>query len=238
MQNGMSRTLQTPRGAPIDLVAEFPAGAGPFPALILAPGQRYPMDRPILERVARSVLERGVAVLRFDWAYLSAPAGQPSEGLVREQEDMLTVLDWARRDARLAEDRLFVGGKSMGSVVAWRLFAAHPGLRGALLLTPLCTRPARAGGAALAVGSQNYPGIGIEARPLFLLAGDQDPLCAAVDLYRLAAQAAGPARVAVLGGDHNLVDTTAPEAERDRTEARNAQLVGTLAAEFIAAAAR
>lgn len=238
MQTRPSQTLTTPRGAPIDVVAEFPSGAGPFPALILAPGQRYPMGRPILERVARSALACGVAVVRFDWAYLSAPAGQPSEGLALEQEDMLAVLDWARRDARLAEDRLFVGGKSMGSVVAWRLFAAQPRLCGALLLTPLCTRLERAGGAALAVGSENYPGLGLEARPLFLLTGDRDPQCAAADLYRLAAQAAGPARVTVLGGDHGLIDGAGSEAGHDRSEARNAELAGTLAADFIATVLR
>ena len=184
------------------------------------------------------MLARGVAVVRFDWAYLSAPEGLPSEGLALEHEDMLAVLDWARRDARLAEDRLFVGGKSMGSVVAWRLFAAQPRLCGALLLTPLCTRPARAGAAALAVGSENYPGHGLEARPLFLLAGDQDPQCAAADLYRFAAQAAAPARVAVLGGDHGLIDGAGPEAGHDRSEARNAELAGTLAADFIATVLR
>jgi predicted alpha/beta-hydrolase family hydrolase len=233
-QDAMTRTLTTPRGATLPLRAEFPSGAGPFPALILAPGQRYPMDRPILERVASAVLACGVAVVRFDWAYLAAPAGQPSQGLVLEQEDMLAVLDWARRDAGLAGDRLFVGGKSMGSVVAWRLFAAQPRLLGALLLTPLCTRPAGAGEAALAVGSENYPGLGLEARPLFLLAGDRDPQCAAADLYRFAAQAAGPARVAVLGGDHGLIDGAGSEAGHDRSEARNAELAGTLAADFIA----
>ena len=205
--------------APAVLV-DLPEGAGPFPALVLAPGQRYHLQLPALAQVAQQCARRGIAVLRFDWSQPSPPtAAEPAA----EWLDLQAVMRKARSDARLDPHRLWVGGKSLGSVLAWRLLRSDAALRGAVLLTPLGSR-----------GDEFYPDAQQEPRPLLFLAGEQDPHCAPAALYRLAAQAPGPTRVNVVSGGHDLADVHWPQAQREAMLAANAELAGRLVADFLA----
>lgn len=61
--------VKTPRGAEVEVIAEKPAGKGPFPAVILGSGSGYAMRQPILARLAQDLVANGVAVYRIDWAY-------------------------------------------------------------------------------------------------------------------------------------------------------------------------
>jgi pimeloyl-ACP methyl ester carboxylesterase len=184
-------------------LADFPAGNGPFPALVFAPGQRYHMALPIPVQVARQATARGIAVFRFDW---SAPGA--------EADDLRAMLALVRKDPRVAPRNTWAGGKSLGSVLAWQLLAEESALRGAVLLTPLVTPP---GGTA----DGPYPNVEQQARPLLFVSGEQDSLCEPAALYRFAARAPGPVRVAVLDGGHDL----GGEA--------GAELAGRLVADFL-----
>lgn len=227
--------LETPRGAYLAVRAEFPPGPGPFPTLVLAPGAGYHMDLPVLAETARQLLARGVAVWRFNWAYFTADAarGQPSDDLQLEREDLLAVLDRALADPRVARERVLVGGKSMGSLVAWSVLRERPAVRAAVLLTPVCSGVVA--GVPVAEFDQNYPGVADERRPLLLVSGDQDPLCAPSVLYRLAALPPGPVRVAVLDGNHGLNVLAGSVDEREAARRHNAVLAATLVADFVAA---
>jgi predicted alpha/beta-hydrolase family hydrolase len=233
----LSETLQleTSRGARIEVLAEFPpGGAVPVAAVVLASGANYAMRQPLMEATARELLARGIAVWRFDWAYATRqPPGRPSDDLADEVQDMRTVVDKARHDPRVAAGRLFVAGKSLGSGVAWQLMASDPALAGAVLLTPVCSE--KRGDTVSSVADVNYPGITNERRPLLFIAGDHDPLCESAMLYRFAATAGGPARVAVLGGNHGLEQPgRTGEAAREANR-RAADRVGQLVADFIEA---
>lgn len=227
-------TIETPRGAQLQGIASFPAGRGPFPTAVLAPGGGYHMALPIMEEVAKQLVERGVAVYRFNWAYFSTDpkAGRPSKDLLLEAEDMSAVLNHARKEQRVATDRIFVGGKSLGSGVAWNLLASNKDLRGGLLLTPVCSRVKN--GAAVSEAEENYPGAALERRPLLFISGEQDPLCAATALYRFAATAAGPVRVSVLGGNHGFEIPNLSAEAGEIAKQRNATFVGYLVADFVA----
>ncbi|MHB8838332.1 MAG: alpha/beta family hydrolase [Gemmatimonadaceae bacterium] len=229
-----SLTVDTPRGVQLEAIANFPAGNGPFPVVILGPGAEYPMNAPVLLEVARQLVERGVGVYRFNWGYVTADpkGGRASQNLVREVEDMAAVVAQARRDPRVEPDRVFVGGKSLGSMVAWRVLAADARLRGGLLLTPVCSRAKD--GAIASQAEQNYPGIATERRPLSFIAGEQDPLCSAPVLYRFAAAAAGPARVAIVSGNHVFEDPRLAGDARAADLQRTVGIVGELAADFVA----
>ncbi len=104
----------------VEVLAEFPAGAGPFPALILAPGLRYHMHRPVIAQIASHLLSQGFAVFRFNWAFYTADSagGQPEDNLAAELQDMLLVLKLARNDDRVQQEQISVAGKSFGSIVA------------------------------------------------------------------------------------------------------------------------
>lgn len=231
-------SIDTPRGARVQAIADFPAGPGPFPAVVLAPGQAYPMDMPALVQPARHLVDQGIAVYRFDWAYSTrTPRGGPAADLSLELEDLAAVVAAAQADPRVDRSKLAVGGKSLGSLVAWRAFSADKSLKSGLFLTPLCSRAAPGQPAPTAVAEQNYPGISAERRPLAFILGDHDPLCNPSVLYRFAANAAGPVRIAVTGGDHSFENRLLHGAAADRARARNIQAVALFAASFIADAA-
>jgi len=227
--------VKTPRGVTLAILADFPAGAGPWPAIVLAPGQAYPMTMPAIAATAGALVAHGIAVFRFNWAYYDAvPQGRPSGDLSVELEDLQSVLAAARSDPRVAGASLSVGGKSLGSVVAWRAFEADAILRSVLLLTPICSRTRPGEPEPQSVAQQNYPGFEAERRASLMISGDRDPLCAVPVLYRFAATRAGGARVAVVGGDHGFEDRSLPPAAADAARARNVNAVAAIAASFVA----
>ncbi len=222
-------------GARLRIVADFPAGEGRHPALVLAPGQGYHMALPAMEATAQALVAQGIAVFRFNWAYFTAePRGEPSDDLAQELKDLQAVLALARRHAKVDAGRLAVGGKSLGSLVAWRAFAADPQLRSVLLLTPVCSRVPKGETLPRLEAPENYPGFEAERRPSLWIAGDKDPLCAATLLYGFAARGSGPARVAIVGGDHGYEDRTLPGAAGEAARKRNLSAVSALAAGFMA----
>ncbi len=215
----------TPRGAAVEVIAERPAGAGPFPAVILAAGAGYHMRLPIMEQTARALVAQGIAVYRFDWAYRVAgtdPARQPADHSA-EIEDMQTVVALARQDPRIDRSRLVAGGKSLGSIIAWQVLRRDPELKGGLFLTPPCRR------ANADAGAGNFPGLDAEPRSRLWIVGDTDPLCPVPSFHRLFAAGGQPDRVVVLSGDHSFEVPDQPARN-----ARTLDLVARLAADFVA----
>ena len=215
--------ITTPRGAPIAIIAEKPAGKGPFPAVVLASGSGYHMRQPVLAETAAALLAQGVAVYRLDWAYRVAGSDffkQPKDRLA-EIEDLNTALALARKDPDIDKSRIAVAGKSLGSIIAWRVLRNDPDLRGALLLTPVCARPNEPEAAVA-----NYPAIADEKRPLLWLLGDADAACPTATLYRFVADtgASTDASIVVIDGDHGF--------EAPQYSERNIALAARIAADF------
>ena len=228
-------TLTTSRGAKVDVVADLPSGPGPFPAVVLAPGQGYHMALPALDKTAQRLVSQGIAVYRFNWAYMTATpkAGTPSEGLVDELQDLHAVLAAAQAEPRVRSNSISVGGKSLGSIVAWRAFVANKALHAGLFLTPVCSRLAKGQSVPTSHADEYYPGVAAENRPVLFISGDRDPLCALPVLYRFAANAGGPARVAVVGGDHGYENKSLAADAAQAAHTRNVSSVASLAADFL-----
>jgi predicted alpha/beta-hydrolase family hydrolase len=228
-------TLTTPRGAVVEVIAELPPGPGPFPAVVLAPGQGYHMNLPAIEQPAKRLLAQGVAVYRFNWAYFSrrSQGGSPSEDLSSEIEDLATVIARVRSEARVDQSKVSVGGKSLGSVVAWRVLREDKSLRTGLFLTPICSNLPKGATQPVSEADENYPGLSTEQRRVSFIAGDRDPLCSPGVLYRFAASSPTPIRVAVVGGDHGFGNRALQGASAEAALARNIDSVSILATNFI-----
>ena len=156
-----------PSSAPRSILVDMPRGTGPHPAVVLAPGVSYHLRMPLMERLGQVLPEHGIAVFRFNWRYMdSEPQGQPSDDLSVEQAELAAVIALARADVRVRPDRLVVAGKSMGSVVATRIFAADPALAGAVLLTPLISRPNTGDAAPTNTADLHHGSLSSEQRPL------------------------------------------------------------------------
>lgn len=218
------------------VIATFPSGEGKFPAIILAPGQGYHMSLPVMEEAARSLISQGIAVIRFNWGYFTAePRGKPSDDLSKELTDFQAVLAAARRHPRVAGDNIAVGGKSLGSLVAWRALSADPKLRGAVLLTPVCSRVPNGESRPRPEAHENYPGFAAEERPTLWISGDRDPLCSAQVLYSFAG-ASAKARIAIVGGDHSFENRALQATGAEIFRNRNIAAVSSLAGAFVSEA--
>jgi len=226
---------KNPDGNAVQLLAAFPDGPGPFPALVLAPGLRYDMHRPVIAQVASHLLSQGFAVFRFNWEFYVGDAvhGQPSTDLARELQNLRVVLELVKRDKRVQQEQISLAGKSFGSIVAWRVFREEAGLRSCVLLTPLCVAN-KAGGDELSQAKENYPDAGRENRRVLMLAGNADPYCELPALYQFAADSKAKITVVELEGNHGLeiadedVDMAASKFER------NLHLLATHIQDFLA----
>jgi predicted alpha/beta-hydrolase family hydrolase len=227
-------SITTARGAVLNLRIDLPPVDGPVPALVLAPGQNYHMGQPALEQTAKAVSSAGVAVFRFDWAYFgTTPRGKPSEDLTLELEDLRAVLAFAREHPRVKGRPLVVGGKSLGSIVAWRAFAEDERLRGVVLLTPLCSRK-DGDGAVQYIGAETYAGLADAFRPQLLVAGKNDALCEPGSLLRLAKESP-LSHVSLVEGDHGFEDRRLAPDMAEAFRAKQLQVVGVEVARFVRA---
>ena len=215
-------TLETPRGARIPYLVDLPASPGKAPALVLAPGQGYHMRRPLLERVAGEAARAGFVAVRFDWAYLAAK-GSPSEDLSAELEDLGAVLAWARADARIDPARIYLAGKSLGSIVAYRRFQADPALRALLLLTPVFPD--------LDTAREAYPDLPALGRPAVVVVGDADRLCPAARLHEVLGATAIP--VVGVAGDHGLNSGPADDPAWSTRNAANVDAAAAMVAYWL-----
>jgi predicted alpha/beta-hydrolase family hydrolase len=220
-------------GGRLSVIADFPVGKGPFPAIVLAPGMGYHMRLPALAETAKALAAHGVAVFRFDWSYFTAKLeGQPSQDLSKELQDLQAVLAAVRRHPKVASKNVSVGGKSLGSLVAWRAFAADASLRSGLFLTPLCGVVLK-GETVPAEARKSYPGFETERRPTLFVTGSSDPLCAAPALYQFAASGSGAGRVAIVEGDHGYEEPGLAPPAAEAARKRNIAAVAALAAAFV-----
>ena len=188
--------IKTPRGATIEATLHSPAKPNGT-AVVLAPGQGYHRELPILEKSAEALAAAGFRALRFDWAY-TLSKGQPSDDLSAEREDLEAALAHAR--ALPGVTKVVLAGKSLGSSVAFaRALEKSEDLAGLVLLTFPIHQP----------GGQPNPGVarfGEQAAPTLVVQGAADPLGSLAALYELASKAKNPPRVVVVPGDHSFAE--------------------------------
>lgn len=202
--------LTTSRGDAVEVLITKPDTPGPFPVLVLGSGSSYPMRLPVLQSVAEGLQRQGIAVARFNWAYqLRDPQhGKPSADRQQEIEDMATVLAHVQQSTWADKRRVLLGGKSLGSIIAWQLFQQHPEISGAVLLTPVCSSASTDKAVHF---ETNYPALASEQRRSLWIQGNSDPVCNTGELYRHLAS--NPlARAVVLSGNHGFEAATPASA--------------------------
>ena len=91
-------------------------------------------------------------------------SGVPSEELRVETAELQGLISLLRVDRRIDASRILLLGKSLGSVIAWRVFCEDAAVAGVVLVTPLCQE-----------NTGHYPALTSEERPVLLIAGSEDP---------------------------------------------------------------
>ncbi len=207
--------IETARGVKLKAMyhaAQSPNGA----AVVIAPGQGYHMELPLITTSAARLADEGFAVLRFDWAFFSAK-GAPSQEFATEVADLDAAIAWAH--ALEGVEKVIVAGKSIGSLVAMkRAGSKHDDLSGVALLTFPIHNPGAL--EKLWVTPDDIDKVG---RPMSVLVGDRDPLCDLGTLYALIAKTKTPAPIIVAPGEHSFRD---PENKNDK--ARTAENIDVI----------
>lgn len=202
--------LTTSDGRQVSVVTHMPATSElNRPVLVIAPGQGYHRERPLVKDLAVAAAKKGYVVVRFNWEYCKFDAtagkcsGDASENLVPETEDLTTVVRYAKALPNVNPSKIVLTGKSLGSLVSNTVFANDQSLKGLVLMTPVCTGEDSTG-KPVPAGAKNYPGLLGEARPVVLVKGHADPLCNTAMMYDWLRSAKHPIPAVVLGGDHSM----------------------------------
>jgi uncharacterized protein len=103
----------------VSLITEGPAAAAAH--ILLAHGAGAPMTSPFMEKIARLLAERGLAVSRFEFAYMAA---RREDGKRRPPPRAERLVDEYKAAGAAVREKLepgaklLIGGKSMGGRVA------------------------------------------------------------------------------------------------------------------------
>lgn len=97
---------------------DHPPG-GAYANLILAHGAGAPMDSPFMQQMTERLVARGVAVLRFEFAYMAERRATGRKRPPNPQSQLLQQWREVYRSVRQqTAGRLAIGGKSMGGRMA------------------------------------------------------------------------------------------------------------------------
>ena len=200
-------TLHTSDG--LELGAWFVPPAQPDRGIAVLVANGNVGNRSLRAPLARSLAERGLAVLLFDYRGYGGNAGSPTErGLAR---DARAAQRFLLEEAGLASDRLIYFGESLGAAVVAELATEHPPA-GLLLRSPFTD--------LASVGRVHYPFLPVRtllrdrfavaehvARvnvPTTVVYGARDEIVPPEQSRAVAEAARGRARVVEIeGADHN-----------------------------------
>lgn len=171
----LGRDGRMPDGAGGTLGYRFRAPSSPGAVLVLAHGAGAGMDHPFMDGVSRRLVERGVAVLRFDFAYMEG-RGWPPDRAPALVAAVRAAAAWA---VELADGLpVLAGGKSLGGRMT-STAAAEGGLEGISGLVFLGF-PLHPAGKPATVRAEHLAGVD---RPMLFVQGTRDRL-ADLDLLR------------------------------------------------------
>ena len=108
--------------SPINLLHDHPEVKPAFARLLLAHGAGAPMTSPFMTQITELLTARGVAVSRFEFAYMAARKTdhirRPPPRAERLIEEYATAVELLNNDRKVPPLPLLIGGKSMGGRIA------------------------------------------------------------------------------------------------------------------------
>ncbi|MBL7670076.1 MAG: alpha/beta hydrolase fold domain-containing protein [Bdellovibrionaceae bacterium] len=202
-------TLQTLRGLDVNVTLHIPQGSN-LPAIVVAPGSSCNSKGPLFETLAQLGETAKVAIIRFEWNYcISNPSDPvPSFKYRDEIEAFQTVLEYTKQHASIDKTKIVLAGKSLGSHIAYAVFAKETSAKALVLLTPICSYTTDRNGTPLSehqrVCEEVYPKLKDDKRPVLMTMGNDDSLCLLPILYDFLKDSKGNISTFVAGGNHGF----------------------------------
>ena len=177
-------------GLTIEAALYLPDGDPPFPGVVVChphPQAGGAMSNNVVQIVAGTVLDRGIAALTFNFRGVGGSTGTYSDGN-GEKQDAIGALDYLKSLDDIDENRVALAGYSFGAGVAAGVSPTYPDLRALAIVSP--------GG--LANSAPALPSI-----PKLVIAGDRDSFASADSLHQAMNVMQDPKElVIVIGVDH------------------------------------
>jgi hypothetical protein len=207
---GSDKTMQVTWGTGQHVTAtiSYPVGTAAAPVIFIASGRTGGMSTDVVKGFADKAVRDGLVAVRFDYTYYTAK-GEPSKGLTDETDQFNAVLDEALKDPRVDAKRIIIAGKSLGSVVAHRVFSQNASYLGEVLLTPVIP--------TLEDGQRLYPNLVLSGRPAVLVIGNQDTENAPMGVvYNFLKDSSRKIMLVTVAGDHGyqISQDSGPNARR------------------------
>jgi uncharacterized protein len=182
-------TIAGPAGPLEGLLQERESGTPAITALLCHPHPLYggTLHNKVVHRLAGTLHELGVAVLRFNFRGVGKSAGTHGRG-EGELDDARAALVWLRE--RHPDARRWIGGFSFGAGIAARLAASEPDAERMILVAP----PIR---------TASFEALHTSRVPKLVIQGTADDVCPLASLQEEYARWAEPrSLVLVEGGTH------------------------------------
>jgi len=160
-------------------------------AVVLAPGQGYHRELPLMKQGAQALTQAGFHAVRFDWRYHTA-GGKPSTDLKGERLDLKAAVLFARSIEGV--DKIILAGKSMGAGLALDMACEDRRFAGLALFTLPIRQPAAAVAEKLAR---------VKA-PVLIINASTDPLCELKSLFQVALVPKHAPQIVIVPGNHAL----------------------------------
>ena len=177
----------------LQALMEYPASSSQPVAscLICHPHPLYggDMNNNVVTALSRSMINAGIATLRFNFRGVGQSSGSYGEG-VSEMGDVTACIDRLRSDERLDSSRIILAGYSFGSWVAMKT-------------TITDQRPSRLIMISPPLDMYDFSFLRSEKRPKFMVVGDGDFVCSVKRFEEFSEEAADPKMSVILKGhDH------------------------------------
>jgi predicted alpha/beta-hydrolase family hydrolase len=198
--------------------------------LVLAHGAGAAQSSRFMVDFARGLATRGLDVLTFNFLYMEQRRKMPDRPAALDA-CYRAAIDAARSMPQLTENRMFIGGKSMGGRIGSQLAAGADGYAQSLSGLVLLGYPLHPPGKPDQLRTAHLPHIRV---PVLIVQGERDPL-GSPDEIRSHFSVLGE-RVtihAVAGGDHSLAvrrsHKDSPPGETRRGDDHYSRLYDTIA---------
>jgi predicted alpha/beta-hydrolase family hydrolase len=186
--------------------------------LVLAHGAGAGQTSRFMVDYAQGLAARGIDVVTFNFLYTEQGRKVPDRPALLEG-CFRAAIDVARRHRPLANNRMFIGGKSMGGRIASHLVAAGDAAPADISGLVMLGYPLHPPGKPDQLRVEHLPNIRV---PVLVLQGERDTFGSAEELRPYLSRSGALVTIhAVDGGDHSLaVRHARAQADRDRHHGR------------------
>lgn len=193
-ETGLFFTSRGEEAVRLEGILHYPSGRNLPAAVICHPHSLYggSMDVSLVVSIARTLAERGIMALRFNFRGVGRSQGEFGEG-VAELNDVAGAVDFLLREESVNPEQLYLVGYSFGAWVGLHHAEHDPRIRGVVAV-------------GLPLGHSEEGFLSDYARPKLFVAGENDAVCPPEMLRRFVEGLPPPKEVHILRGtDHFLI---------------------------------